>query len=426
MDFRLSDEENLIKDTAAQFVNRELLSREGVYLKQKQRFLSPGDPTRRDLDPDIRKTLAERARSIGLWALELPEEVGGSALSAVARVLVHREFGRSVLPFEPPAIPKAVASCRYAEELCNGELTLSLVFDEIHKTGTPSDVKTRFRPVADGFVLQGPTLDVYPVPRNAPRVSAGMNPVRSQPEPRPQSYGVNVLNFPEGQRPKAPNVSPGYGVYDPEADLFLVPAKEEGIGRVSLFLLSREAVGLSIEETVDLTTDATVAKMTLRDCNAENDQLLGHEYEVREIIATEQLRIAGKSLGIGMRCLASSLEHASNRVTFGRPLASRQAIQWMLADLSVSLRTCTWLTLEAAWKADQELPYFDAAALAKKRSAKMAFEAADTAIQIHGGYGVCKEFPFEGFYREARLMRLLYGRESEIDRAMGERFLRVE
>ena len=54
----------------------------------------------------------------------------------------------------------------------------------------------------------------------------------------------------------------------------------------------------------------------------------------------------------------------------------------------------------------------------------MAFEAADTAIQIHGGYGVCKEFPFEGFYREARMMRLLYGREGEIDRAIGRNSLK--
>ncbi|HET8562380.1 MAG TPA: acyl-CoA dehydrogenase family protein [Candidatus Binatia bacterium] len=374
MDFRLSDEEKLIKDTAAQFVNRELLSREGAYLKQKDLFLPPGDPPRRDLDPQIRQTLGERARSIGLWILELPEAVGGSPLNAVARVLVDREFGRSVLPFEPPIIPKAVASSRYAEKLCSGELTLSLVFDEIHTTGTPSRVKTRFRPVVDGFVLKSPTLDVY----------------------------------------------------DPKADLFLIPAKEEGIGRVSLFVLDRQAVGLSIEETVDLTADAQAAKFTLRDCKAETHQLVGHEYEAREVVATEQLRIAGRSLGVGMRCLASSLEHASNRVTFGRPLASRQAIQWMLADLSISLRTCTWLTLEAAWKADQGSPYFDAAALAKKRSAKMAFEAADTAIQIHGGYGVCKEFPFEGFYREARMMRLLYGREGEIDRAIGEKFLSME
>jgi alkylation response protein AidB-like acyl-CoA dehydrogenase len=98
----------------------------------------------------------------------------------------------------------------------------------------------------------------------------------------------------------------------------------------------------------------------------------------------------------------------------------------MLADLSIALRSSTWLTLEAAWQEDRELPYFKTAALAKKRAAKMAFEAADTAIQIHGGYGVCKELPFEGFYREARLLRLLFGREGEMDRAMGERFLRNE
>jgi alkylation response protein AidB-like acyl-CoA dehydrogenase len=122
--------------------------------------------------------------------------------------------------------------------------------------------------------------------------------------------------------------------------------------------------------------------------------------------------------------LAESIEYARDRVTFGRPLASRQAIQWMLADLSVALRTSTWLTLEAAWRADRELAYFQAAALAKNKAAEMAFEAADTAIQIHGGYGVCKEFPFEGFYREARLMRLLYGREAEMDQARGERFLK--
>lgn len=151
---------------------------------------------------------------------------------------------------------------------------------------------------------------------------------------------------------------------------------------------------------------------------------MGYEYDVAALIAAEQLRIAARSLGIGLRCLGDSIEYSRQRVTFGRPLASRQAIQWMLADLSVSLRSSTALTLEAAWRADHELPFFRAAALAKKRAAKMAFEAADAAIQIHGGYGVCKEFPFEGFYREARMLRLLYGREEEIDRAAGEQFLR--
>jgi acyl-CoA dehydrogenase len=131
-------------------------------------------------------------------------------------------------------------------------------------------------------------------------------------------------------------------------------------------------------------------------------------------------------LGIAGRCVASALEHARNRVTFGRRLAERQAIQWMLADLSIALRTTSWLALETAWRADQELTYFDEAALAKKRAAKMAFEAADAAIQIHGGYGVCKEFPFESLYRETRLLRLLFGREEELDRAAGLKYLSAE
>ena len=372
MDFKLTEEQKLIQNTAAQFVKRELLTREGAYLKQEELFLPPGDPPRRELDPDVREDLIGRARQVGLWALELPESAGGSAMSMMARVLIQREFGRTILPFEPPRIPALMSDNYPMKEIVNGKLSLVLAFDELHKTGTLQSIKTRFREIPGGCVLSNAGIDVI----------------------------------------------------DPDADLYLFAAKEEGTERVGLFLLDRNTPGLSLGDQVDLTTDGTVARMTLRDCKLRNEQLVGYEYEVAAIVASEQLRIAARSLGIGMRCIANSIDHARNRVTFGRPLAQRQAIQWMLADLSIALRTCTWLTLEAAWQADQELPYFRAAALAKKRAAKMAFEAADTAIQIHGGYGVCKEFPFEGFYREARLMRLLYGREGEIDRTIGERFLR--
>ena len=361
----------MIKNTAAQFVERELLTHEGAYLKQKELFLPPGDPERRELDSEIREMLAKRAREVGLWALELPESVGGSAMGAVARVLIFREFGRTILPFEPACAPALLAESRYGRPLAEGELRLFLAFDQVHKTGTLNDVRSRFREETDGFLLSDSDIDIR----------------------------------------------------DPAADLYLFPAKEQGSEREGLFLLERNIPGLSIDDEFDLTTDRTGARLTLSQCKVPNEQLLGYEYEVGAIIASEQLRIAARCLGIGMRCLAESIEHARDRVTFGRPLAARQAIQWMLADLSINLHSCTWLTLAAAWRADEGLPYFEAAALAKKRAAKMAFEAADTAIQIHGGYGVCKEFPFEGFYRETRLLRLLYGREGEMDRATGERFL---
>lgn len=371
MDLLLSEEEKLIRDTAARFVAQELIAREGAFLKQKEPFILPGDPARRTLDGAIEKSLAGKAKSIGLWALELPESAGGSSMGQVARVLIYREFGKSVLPFEPPPIPAALAPSRYARGLASGELSLTLAFDETHKTGDLSAIRATYKHGAGGYELD----------------SDGMDVVR------------------------------------PDADLFLLPAVERAGDDVGLFLLERGAAGVQLEGAADLNNDKVVARLTLRACAVPDDHRIGDGADAEAVIASEQLRIAARSLGMAMRCLEASLEHARNRVTFGRPLSSRQAIQWMLADLAVDLRTSTWLTLEAAWKADQGLPYFHNATLAKKRAARMAFEAADKAIQIHGGYGVAKEFPFESFYREARMMRLLYGREVEIDRKIGERFV---
>jgi acyl-CoA dehydrogenase len=374
MDLKLTEEEKLIKDTAAQFVDRELVAREGAYLRQARPFLPPGDPVRRALEPGIRDELVRRARQIGLWTLELPQPMGGAALGAVARVLIHREFGRTVIPFRPVAIPAFMYETAYGERLADGSLSLALAFDEAHKTGELSRLRTLYRQEADGCTLRDSSISV--------------------------SNG--------------------------RADLFLFPAREQGTQRLGLFAIERESPGLSVSDEVDLTTDATVARLTLRQCKIPNEQLVGYEYEAGALIAMEQLHMAARALGIATRCLAASIEHARNRVTFGRRLSERQAIQWMLADLSIELRTSTWLTLESAWRADHELPYFEEAALAKKRAVKMAFHAADIAIQVHGGYGVCKEFPFEAFYRETRLMRLLYGREGELDRARGERFISAE
>jgi acyl-CoA dehydrogenase len=372
MDFRLSEEEKLIQETAHQFVNRELITREGAFLKQTELFLPPGAPPLRELDPELSAQLIRIARRIGLWSLELPDAADGQAMSTVARVLIQREFGRTVLPVAPACIPAVMRGTEHAKGLVAGETTLALAFDQVHQTGTLGGLQTRFRELADGFALSNSRIEVI----------------------------------------------------DPEADLFLLPAREEGSQRAGLFLLEPDMSGVSVEAACELTIDARVGWLQLRDCKLARAQVVGYESEVAEIIAAEQLRIAARSLGIATRCLADTLEHTKNRVTFGRRLAERQAIQFKLADLSIDLQTSTWLTLDAAWRADHELPYFHAAALAKKRAAKMAFEAADTAIQFHGGYGVCKEFPFEGFYREARLMRLLYGREAEIDRATGESFLR--
>jgi alkylation response protein AidB-like acyl-CoA dehydrogenase len=372
MDFKLTEEQKLIQSTAAQFVKKELLTREGDYLRQRELFLPPGDPLRRQLDAQVRQALTSIAQRLGLWAPELPES-GAEPIGYLARVLVYREFGRSILPFEPACAPALLAKTEFAKDLAAGKLSLALAFDQIHKTGALDAINTRYRPGSSGFSISNSEVTIY----------------------------------------------------NPSADLFLLPAREQGTHRIGLFLIQKNGDGISIEDEVDLTNDARTAQLKLRGFEVPESRLLGYEYEAGEILAAEQLRIAARCLGIAMRCLADAIEHARTRETFGRTLAQRQAIQWMLADLSVDLRSCTWLTMEAASRADQSLPFFDAAALAKKRAAAMAFGATDTAIQIHGGYGVCKEFPFEGFYREARMLRLLYGREAELNRAIGQTFLKL-
>ncbi|MBM4260861.1 MAG: acyl-CoA dehydrogenase [Deltaproteobacteria bacterium] len=371
MEFRLSEEEKLIQETARQFVNRELITREGAFLKQNELFLPPGDPPLRELDAQLAQQLTKMARRIGLFSLEIPEASDGQALSMVARVLIHREFGRTVLPIAPACVPALMARSEHSGKLVAGEMALSLAFAQLHQSGALEGLTTRFRETKDGYVLSNSELDVF----------------------------------------------------DPLAEIFLLPAREEGSQRAGLFVLDRATTGVAVDSETDLTIDAQVGRLILRECKLPKDRLLGFESEIAELVAAEQLRIAARCLGIATRCLATTLEHTKNRVTFGRRLAERQGIQFKLADLSIDLQTATWQTLDAAWHADNDLPYFYAAALAKKRAAKMAFDAADTAIQFHGGYGVTKEFPFETFYRETRMMRLLYGQESEMNRTKGERFL---
>src|SRR5689334_17776266 len=145
MDLRLTEEEKLIQKTAAQFVDKELLARENAYLKQPELFLPPGDPATRDLDADTRRTLRNLARQAGLWSLDVSEDNDQSQATSVAKILIYREFGRSILPFQPAFIPAVIARTPYVKPLEEGTLSLSLAFDQIHKTGTLRSIETRFR-----------------------------------------------------------------------------------------------------------------------------------------------------------------------------------------------------------------------------------------------------------------------------------------
>src|SRR5258706_4832972 len=162
MDLKLTEEEQLIKKTAAEFVDKELIAREGAYLKQTEPFLPPGAPVRREVDVAIRAELVQKARAIGLWCLELPEAFGGTAMTMVMRVLIHREFGRSILPFAPVAIPPFMFETKYGQRLANGEFALSFAFHEAHAQGSLNQLHTLYPHVPQAANFQESPRDVFP------------------------------------------------------------------------------------------------------------------------------------------------------------------------------------------------------------------------------------------------------------------------
>ncbi|HVW42573.1 MAG TPA: acyl-CoA dehydrogenase family protein, partial [Amycolatopsis sp.] len=115
------------------------------------------------------------------------------------------------------------------------------------------------------------------------------------------------------------------------------------------------------------------------------------------------------------RLLSMAIEHANNRKTFGRPIAERQAIPWMIADSGVELEALRWLVLHAAWQVDQGMDSRHAQSMAKLYGGQKANEIVDRVLQIHGGMGYTRELPVERWYRELRLLRIYEGTD-EIQR----------
>jgi acyl-CoA dehydrogenase len=109
------------------------------------------------------------------------------------------------------------------------------------------------------------------------------------------------------------------------------------------------------------------------------------------------------------------IDHANSRVTFGKPIADRQAIQWMIADSGVEIEAAKWLVLRAAWLLEKGHDNRHQSSMAKLYGTNIANKVVDRVLQIHGGMGYTKELPIERWYREMRLWRIFEGTD-EIQR----------
>ena len=147
-------------------------------------------------------------------------------------------------------------------------------------------------------------------------------------------------------------------------------------------------------------------------------RLLGEREGFKVAMATldgGRIGIAAQAVGIAQRALDLAVIHANSRVQFGKPIASKQAIQWMIADMSTKIEASRLLVWQAAAAKDAGKPVGKLASMAKLFASETANFCADKALQIHGGYGYSKEYEVERLYRDARITTLYEG-TSEIQR----------
>ena len=159
--------------------------------------------------------------------------------------------------------------------------------------------------------------------------------------------------------------------------------------------------------------------MVFEDCRIPADNILGLENQGFKVAMTTldggRIGIASQAVGIAQAAYEAARDYSKDRVQFGRPISTLQAIQWMLADMATEIEAARLLVWQAAWRKDRQLPFSKYSAMAKLFAAETAMRVTTKAIQVHGGYGYVKEYPVERHFRDAKITEIYEG-TSEIQR----------
>jgi hypothetical protein len=190
---------------------------------------------------------------------------------------------------------------------------------------------------------------------------------------------------------------------------------------ISAFLVPLDTPGVTVgkhEDKVGMRISDT-ASLIFEDCQVGEDALLGREgdgfIQAMEVLDGGRISIAALAVGIGRGALDAAVAYAQQRRQFGRPIAAFQAIRFKLADMSTQLQAARLLTEAAADEKDAGRKTTLLSAQAKLYASEVAVRVAEESVQIHGGYGYCKDYPAEKFWRDAKLCTIGEG-TSEIQR----------
>jgi acyl-CoA dehydrogenase len=371
----LTEEYRMVTDLVAKFVDRDLMPLERAVLAREARGERYG------LTEEEEAPLLAKCRELGLWALDVPAELGGADLPTVALMAVNEELGRTIVPFTfPPDSPNlhmllSVADERqrelYLKPYASGEAKSAIAISEPGAGADPAGMTTRA--VKDGadWVINGRKIWVSRVPQS--------------------DFTIVMARTGEGKR-------------------------HEGI---TAFVVERNTSGFIIEREIPMIGGRRTYELVFENLRVPDSQVLG---KVGQGFAPMQLRLTVRRLQMGAWCIGMTrraldmlCEHARQRVTFGAKLADRQAIQWWVAEAAMKLHACRLMLMDAAAKQDAGQDVRTEASMIKVFSTEMAAEVIDHAMQAHGAMGMTKELPLQLLASQVRVMRVYEG-PSEVHR----------
>jgi butyryl-CoA dehydrogenase len=370
MDFELTDEQELIREAVREFAEAEVA------------------PIAGELDRDHRfpSELLPKLADMSLMGMPFPEKVGGAGADEVSYVIAVEELSRA---------------CASTGVILSAHTSLATW--PVYHFGTEAQHERYLNDMASGR-----RLGAFALTEPAAGTDAGAGTCTAM--LKGDEY---VLN---GSKIFITNA--------PYAEIYIVFAKTDpaqGTRGMSAFIVEKDTTGFSVGEAEHKLgiRGSSTPPLYFTDCRIPKDALLGGEgngFKVAmQTLDGGRIGIAAQALGIAQAALDASVAYAKERVQFGKPIATLQAIQWMIADMATEIDAARLLVYRAASCIDNGRPYSTEGAMAKLFASETATRVAGKAIQIHGGYGYTESYPVERNWRDAKITEIYEG-TSEVQR----------
>ncbi|GAB4327725.1 MAG: acyl-CoA dehydrogenase [Bacteroidales bacterium] len=380
MNFDLTEEQQMIRETVRDFAEREIRP-VAAELDEKAEF-----------SYDLTRKMGE----LGLFGMYLPEKYGGQGLDTLSYIIAVEEIARvdgsqaatlaahnslGIGPLYEYGTEEQ--KMKYLPQLCTGQALWGFGLTEPNAGSDSRGTKTTAVLEGDEWVINGSKIFIT---NGSSDISIGC------------TVQAVTKTFEDGKK---------------EFTTIIVDRGTPGFRQVPMH-------GKMMWRASD------TAELYFDDCRVPKENLLGQVGEGSHIMLhtldSGRLSIAAMGLGCAQGAYELAMQYAKERKQFGKPISKFQVNAFKLADMALKIELARNLLYKACWLKDTGKPYGKEAAMAKLYCSEVAKEVADEAVQIHGGYGLMKDYDVERFYRDQRLLQIGEG-TSEIQRLVISRYI---